>query len=309
MNQTKRRSRFHRDEKPFELTDRDREILEAIFRYRYITARGLIARFGRPRAIYRRLTALYHGGYVQRLFLFERPQGYGSPEAIYVIDKPGAREVTGGQFERHRTKIERRAKIGRHHLKHALGLSEFQLCLDLAAEQQEGVAVERFIADREDKKMVFAVSVPRYRVSRKGPERKGGTERLTLWPDAEFTIASETGRSYYFLESDFADRKPERLFKRFLAYWQYTVRDRAQLFHDRGVNGALVLFITSGERQQETLIKIAEQVPEIRRNRPGFWFLNREDLSFEHPARLIAQPIVKGLDGHPGFLTKPPKSA
>ena len=294
------------------LQPRDGEIVSAVLKYRYITTEGLLKLFapqGRgDKALRRRLALLFHHQFLTRRYLhnLERPLGLGSSKAIYLLDTEGAKLLwgegwrSGGEAK----KIERRKEFGYRHLKHSLAIAEFQLALDLAFNERPGARLESFVSDMEDTGMKVGVQIPRYSVKEGGSEKKGTAEKITVWPDASFSIVGAGKRYFYFLEVDQADRKKERIFKRFLAYWQYVVGEREMLQKRRGVSGAFVLFLAPNGKRQKSLIEIANQVPEIKRKRPGFWFMNQEDVSLENPERLLREPIALGLDGNPGFLTK-----
>jgi Replication-relaxation len=283
-------------------TQRDKEILESLWKYRFLTIEALTGLFGSRRGMYRRMAKLFHNGYVAKRLLFEVPVGIGSAKDIYLLDRGGARAL---ELDRElRRKVENRLSTGHRHLKHSLAISDFQLALHLALDAAGTGSLESFTPDMEDKEMRVQVEVPRYRVSREGTAKQARPEILTLWPDASFSLTTATERFFYFLEVDQADRKKERVFKRFLAYWKYVTGDRARLREQRGVSGAFVLFIAPDEKRRGALIQIANQVPEIRRNRPGFWFINQQDISIQNPRRLLGEKIALGLDGNPGFLTK-----
>ena len=294
------------------LQPRDRDIAAAVQRYRYITTEGLLRLFapgGRgEKALRRRLALLFHHGLVTRRFLhpLERPLGLGSSKAIYLLDTAGAKLLFGEAWRSggEGKKIDRRKEFGYRHLKHSLAISEFQLALDLALRESTEVRAERFVPDMEEAGMKVSVQIPGFRLKDNKAEEGGEREKITLWPDASFSILGKGKRFFYFLEVDQADRKTERLFKRFLAYWQYVVEEREMLRKKRGVSGAFVLFVAPNEQRQITLIEIANRVPQIRRKRPGFWFLNQEELSLADPGRLLREPVALGLDGKPGFLTK-----
>jgi hypothetical protein len=291
---------------------RDKQIVSAVHKYRYITTEGLLKLFapqGRgDKALRRRLALLFHHQFLTRRYLhpLERPLGLGSSKAIYLLDTEGAKLLWGEAWRSggEAKKFDRRKEFGYRHLKHSLSISEFQLALDLAFKEHPGSALESFVSDMEDSGMKVGVQIPRYIVKESGIERKGTTEKITVWPDASFSILASSRRYFYFLEVDQADRKKERIFKRFLSYWQYVVGERGMLFKRRGVSGAFVLFVAPNAKRRKALIDIANQVPEIRRNRPGFWFVNQEDVSLADPGRILREPIALGLDGNPGFLTK-----
>lgn len=279
------------------LTARDLEILKAVLRYRYITAEGLIALFGKPRAVYRRLTALYHGGLLQRLFIFDKPQGYGSPKAIYLLDRDGAREVLGDDYGEERVKVGRRARVGRHHLKHSLAISTFQLVLELALEGREDIALDYFSPDMEDRDLAVKVRI--------------GGQRVTIWPDASFTLITPKAAYTYFVEVDQAERKRSRIAQRFLGYWEYVKGDRELLKKTRGVSGAFVLFIAPTTQRRNQLIEIATSVSQIRENLKTrtFWFVSETDISVKKPDLLFSKPIAYNLSREAGYLLpQPPKA-
>ena len=318
----KRRKRYCQEpEKSPELIvqDRDKAIAAAVHKYRYITTEGLLKLFapqGRgERAMRRRLTLLFHRGYLARRFIYplDRPGGVRFGKIVYVLDTEGGELLWGKETAKQDVKwkggeegkrLRSRKEGGHLHVEHSLAIAEFQLALDLALQEQEGVVIESFISDMEDVEMKVTVQIPSYSVKKSAIQRNSGTERVALWPDASFSIIGGKKRYFYFLEVDRADRKKERIFKRFLAYWQYVVEEREMLRKKRGVTGAFVVFVAPNEARRLELIKVANSVPEIPRRRPGFWFLNQEDISLLDPGRLLRESVALGLDGKPGFLTK-----
>lgn len=320
--QQERRKRYRQEpERSAELRPqpRDKEIVSGVHKYRYMTTEGILKLFAPQgkgeRAIRRRLTLLFHRGYLSRLFLYplDRPGGVRFSKVVYIVDskggdlifgkpdKPGEPTWKSGP-EGH--KIARRKRIKHQHLQHSLSISEFQLALELALKERGDVKLESFISDMEDKDMKAVVEVAPPGTDAQEAERRGELEKVTLWPDASFSIVSGGKRYFYFLEVDHADRKKDRILKRFRAYWQYVVGDREELRKKRGVSGAFVVFMAPGEKRRAELIELANQLPEIRRRRPGFWFVNLADVSLAEPGRILDGNIAYGLDGQPGFLTK-----
>jgi hypothetical protein len=291
---------------------RDGEIIEAVRRFRYISTQGLLKLFapdGRgEKALRRRLAILFHNQYLTRRYLhpMERPIGIGSSKAIYILDEKAAVYLWGDGWKgsKEGKKLIRRKSFGYRHLKHSLAISEFQLVLHLAISSRPDASLESFTPDMEDADMKVEVRIPRYRVRSGEVEKLGGLEKVTVWPDASFSIVASKKRYFYFLEVDQADRKRERIFKRFLAYWRYVVGDRCKLRKKRGVSGAFVVFVAPSAKRRDVLIEIANQVPEVRKKRPGFWFIDQSEVSLDCPTRLLKDPVAYGLDGKPGFLTK-----
>src|SRR5881296_4549268 len=164
---TKRLPRFRRATAdalpPFKLTERDRELLKIMYDYRFITAemlqdlatpvvltprqqdaveRLIAARRAKlgitgtadrvpsnaKREIQRRLQALYHHGYVQRLKLSDHDP------IVYALGNKGADELTL-HFGVDRQKIDWTSKnreTGERYMQHGLMVSRFRHALTLA---------------------------------------------------------------------------------------------------------------------------------------------------------------------------------
>jgi hypothetical protein len=292
------------------LQPRDKQILETVRKYRFITTKSLLMLYAPKgkgeKALRRRLALLFHHRYLTRRFLPPVDKGLGSAMSIYLLDTAGAEELLEAGWTRTEEgkRILNRRALAYWRLKHSLSISEFQLALDLALLEHEGCEMQGFSPDTEVTSTRVKVRIPRYGFKGKTAERKGGGEVVTVWPDAAFSIKTPQNRQFFFLEVDNADRKPERIFRRFLAYWQCVVVERELLRKKRGVSGAFVLFLSPDEKRRTGLIEIANRVPEIRRRRPGFWFLKQEDISRDNPRKLLRETVALGLDGKPGFLTK-----
>lgn len=262
-------------------TQRDRDILESLWKYRFLTIEALTALFGSRRAMYRRMAKLFHNGYVTKRFLFEGPIDAGSPQDIYLLDREGGREL-GLDREMRRT-VENRLATGRHHLRHSLALSRFQLILDLAISGAKGVALDIFTPDMEDRSTAVKVTV--------------GDEKLTVWPDATFRLLTRRLAYTYLVEIDQAERKRSRLEQRFKAYWTFVRRERRLLKQTRGATGAFVVFVSPTGTQMAHLQRVSAEGTKIPPGNPTFLFLNEQEISFEEPQSLITGRICQLADG------------
>jgi hypothetical protein len=268
------------------LTHRDREILESLWKYRYLTIEALTALVGSRRAMYRRMAKLFHNGYVTKRFLFETPVGVGSPEDVYLLDREGARAL---QLDNEgRRKVENRLTSGRRHLKHSLALSRFQVVLDLAIAARKGVVLDMFTPDMEDRATAVKVTV--------------GDEKMTVWPDATFRLLTEKLAYTYLVEIDQAERKRSRLEQRFKAYWTFVRRERALLKKTRGATGAFVLFVGPSDGQTAHLQRVAAEHTGIAPANPTFLFLNEQELSFTRAKDLLTSKICQLADRTPRRL-------
>lgn len=134
----------------FALTERDIAILKAVNRCRYLRT-GQIKRlvFPENRSIQstrRRLKYLYHSGYLGRVMPFVQI-GSGGEETAYFLDQPG-QELLHDLGESVLS-YQKSGQVRRTFLHHALDLSEFRVCLELALGTQDRVELHRFTADFE----------------------------------------------------------------------------------------------------------------------------------------------------------------
>jgi len=293
-SKTKRLSRYRqeRDRAPaMILTGRDREVLVALWNYRFLTIEALTGLFGSRRSLYRRMARLFHNGYVTKRFLFEKPIGIGSPQDIFLLDREGARALElDAQMRR---KVENRLGVARRHIKHSLALSRFQVVLDLAIEGSKGLALDFFSPDMEDRATAVRVAV--------------GDEEVTVWPDATFRVLTEDLAYTYLVEIDQAERKRSRLEQRFKAYWTFVRRERELLKKTRGATGAFVIFVGPNEGQTAHLRRVAVEDTGIPAGNPSFLFLNEQKLSLTRPRDLLTNKICQLADGTPRRLVPTPE--
>jgi len=323
----KNRSRYQRDSKTapaVKLQQRDLAILEACFRFRYVSTEGLLCLFAPggvgDKAVRRRLMMLFQNGYVARRYLFDDQHrfGHGSPQAIYILDRAGgdalrkAKMLPPGAMP----SVRRRVRVGAREIAHATRISEFQLALELATARTPNLRLVYFASDRESKAHRVRVQTYRYQVAaQKPPVPLGGMQTHTLWPDGSFLVERERDsgfleQHFFFLEVDRADRQRQRLFDRALAYQQYTTKYQHQLIKARGLTEKpaphiSVVFTAPTMERVATLIKISNEVPEVRRNRPSFWFIPYDHLHLDRVDRLLRDDIAFGLGGKPALLLAP----
>jgi Replication-relaxation len=90
---SKRRTRFHRvkDLSPIELTERDKDILYAVYRYRFLRSHQIVQlATGSNQKVLRRLQKLYHHGYLERpLCQLDYFQKKGSHYIVYGLARCG----------------------------------------------------------------------------------------------------------------------------------------------------------------------------------------------------------------------------
>ena len=140
MRTAARLPRFRRESeavRPIELTQRDKEIIRHVARFRFLRSTHVLRLVeGAPSQILRRLQALYHHGWLDRpqcqIDFFHR--GGGSKPMAYGLGSRGAafmRREHNVPFERMQWS-GKKSRIGRLFLDHALMIAEILITVELA---------------------------------------------------------------------------------------------------------------------------------------------------------------------------------
>lgn len=291
-----------------------RPILEALYDFRYLTTEHLKAHLNSPnKGVYQPLNRLYHGGLVERRYLFDRPTGIGSPQTIHTLSVEGARALFADEYRAAvgslvRKRLERSWTTLAHHL----AISEFQLLLNLGSRQVGGILIDRFASDKEDLRTRLRLRIP------ERPPRPA--VRVTRWPDAFFVLVTPHGAYHYLAEIDRDDedrpRKRSRVEERFFVYAKAIYEGRDVLARQLGIPGnasVQVLFVAPTAARRDQLIEIAAAMRSpghpSRIGSPNFWFLAAEDYAREGLAEsglaLVRDPVLRGLNGKPAGLLPP----
>lgn|GEM_PF-3222278 len=134
----------------FVLMPRDKEIIRAVFRHRFLTRDQLQRVIGwdcLPK-VNSRLRKLYDSGYLNRRFL---PVQYGSPPAIYTLGPAGIAEIkqTQDQTIKHIRRNSRQdRRMSDRLLHHTLATSEFVTVMIDAARRTKSVKWFPWLSDR-----------------------------------------------------------------------------------------------------------------------------------------------------------------
>lgn len=260
---TQRLSRFSRasSAKPFEITERDREIVRLVHKHRFLRSSHLTTLLGGSQQnILRRLQLLYHHGYLERpriqIDAYHRP---GSRHIIYglgdegesLLKRESANALRPVSWE------EKNTAVGRVFFEHALLVSDVMVAIEIAC-RQRGI---RLIADLE-------LNLPnqgrpfRWKVNI-------GKRKLGVIPDQVFALefARADGvlqRSYFFLEADRGTMPVKRhilhqtsFHRKFLAYeatWTQNVH------RDFGFHRFRVLTVTTSPARVKSLIAECSQL-------------------------------------------------
>ena len=195
----------------FQLTDRDREILNHVHRHRFLRSDHLATlTTGSPQQMLRRLQRLYHHGYL------ERPQCQidyfqsGSRRMAYGLGNKGTAWLKREQsLPYHQLEWKRKNHVGRLFLEHALLVSDIMVAVELACRNQPGI---RLLVPEETRLRPFQWSV------------NIGTQ-CGVVPDRVFGLEFNGKRCWYCLEADRAtmpitrsDLSQTSFYRKLLAY-------------------------------------------------------------------------------------------
>jgi len=234
------------------LTERDKRIILAVYENRYMSRDQIRSLFFNVTSMTNeRLMRLYQHGYLDRLY---PPVSFGSTQAVYGLDRKGA-ELVAKELGIAKESInwkKRNVKVEFLFLEHTLAVSEFRVCLELAARQREDASI--LFWKPQGKPLNDRVP---------DPERK--SKYLLVSPDAFFGIlttnglpteaSAKAGKTYFFLEADLGTESRERFKKKVLTYRQYWKSGKYQ--EKYSFKSFRVLTITTSEKRLNNLVATA----------------------------------------------------
>lgn len=207
----KRLSRRKRTSNPpsMILQERDREIILAVYRYRFLT-REQIERlfFSTTARANHRLKKLFHNGYLNRIFV---PVATGSPQAIYSLAEKGVQEVAIGLgIDRDRIRWQKNnGKVKSLFLEHFLAVNDFHLALEAAIRQNSNHQLLHLFSEEECKDTFNAWD-----------ERKHQQVTKSLNPDGYGQYRFNDRFFSFFLEMDRGTMSNRRFKEKILRYQQ-----------------------------------------------------------------------------------------
>jgi DNA-binding Lrp family transcriptional regulator len=245
-----------------QLTERDRQIIRLIHRYRFLRSSQIVSVIGgSPQQLLRRLKLLYHHGFLERpraqIDSYYRP---GSRRIIYGLGKKGGvllKQELGVDF-REASWGEKNRPVGRMFLEHALLVSDVMVAIELAC-RQRGI---RFVTERK-------LALPNQRQPFQWRVSIQNGWKLGVVPDRVFALESPDGsgqnqRAYFFLEADRGTMPVTRRtlsqtsFRRKLLAYQATWM---QNVHRRfGFHRFRVLTVTTSASRVKSLVDACSQL-------------------------------------------------
>lgn len=227
------------------LQNRDKEIILAIYRYRFLSREQIENLFFNTTArANRRLNKLYHNGYLNRVFL---SAATGSSQAVYCLDKKGVQEIAinlGTDISEIKWQSNNRVKS--LFLKHTLAINDFHIALELDSRLPSGHELVLWLSENERHDTFSAWS-----------EKNHQWENKTLNPDGYGQYRFGDKIFSFFLEMDMGTMSNKRLKEKFQRYMEYK---NSGAYQERyGLRFFRVLVVTIGVKRLRNLKKIAGQ--------------------------------------------------
>ncbi len=220
---------------PLKLQPRDITLLRDVGEFRFLNTPQILALHkGGERNLLRRLSSLFQHGYLDRP-LKQTSAKLSSSHMVYALGRKGAELLSKDAEEREG--IYRRLRENERTLPlmaHALMISQFRVCLTLAA-KAHGVKITRFTQGYDLKDMLRDVH----------------GENPSLVPDAFFTLEEKDDVINFFLEADRGTMKTERFVDKLKTYWSW--RSDERLKKKLRLTRFRVLTVAPSERRSDSL--------------------------------------------------------
>jgi hypothetical protein len=248
---------------PLQLTDRDREIIRLVHRFRFLRSPQITALIkGSSQQAVRRLQLLYHHGYLERprSQLDYYHQG-GSHHIVYGLGNQGVLLLRqeGIAFPKVRS-AEKTGSVGRIYLEHALMLSDVMVALELACRKRGNV---QLLCNEE---LPIRDEHGRPRETLRWSVSFNNGVKLGIMPDRVFALEDPGGnRTLFFLEADRGTMPVMRsnlfqtsMHRKFLAYAETWKQD----IHPTrfGFQRFRVLTVTTGPERMKSLVQACSKL-------------------------------------------------
>lgn len=259
---------------PLKLQPRDITLLRDVGEFRFLNTSQILALHqGGERNLLRRLSSLFQHGYLDRPEK-QTSAKLSSSHMVYALGRKGAELLSKDAKEREG--IYRRVKEVERTLPlmaHALMISQFRVCLTLAA-KQHGAKITRFTQGYDLKDMLRDVH----------------GENPSLVPDAFFTLEEKGDVINFFLEADRGTMKTERFVDKLKTYWSW--RDDERLKKKLRLSRFRILTIAPSERRSDSLRNAGKGGDPRGDGSLMFLFTAETQYSLSDPKKLL-EPIWK----------------
>lgn len=279
--------------KPFVVTGRDQDILQALGEYRYLRVDQVKRLFFREnkdlQSPNRRLKYLYHGKYINKVSTYGRRHDV-SPQWVYFLDKKGMTHLHDRGISARIWPKTKQVKFNT--LQHALDLSDFRINLELGLESSDVVSLKTFIPDFQMTKVSALQSSRNKRIAYTTIVSPVNKQSYIIYPDAlivlQALVEDVAHEKLYFLEIDRGTHGLQVVCDKVHGYYLYHQKKFHASFGD--FTDFKVLIQTSGEKRADNLRKMLAD----RFGSERVWVTDYEKVNEQS---LLYDPIWKGVDG------------
>lgn len=310
---------------PRRITSRSIEIIDIIYRYRFIPT-SLIVRLvsGDMRTTERHLQNLYHEKLINRwafpstfyptefnyylddkraLALLINEKGYDAEKLDYEIVKRN-REKKYSEITMSREMIKLQGRL--MHLHHELMISRFHYMLEKACAKSGGKI--QLLGFYQGSALWNTVEVSKVNFDREGNMRElDEKETLPHRPDAFFALhfpdrEPEDREQYFFYEADRKNTSIKKFNRKLRSHFHYIVKQKRHV-SDYGVKRIRAVLVESIEDHWTNQLRLNARHPVVSGSKPSPLFLfTTSDVLFERPVKVRIKSAEKEI---PIFLEKP----
>ena len=248
----------------------DLTLLKDVAEYRIMNTEQIASlRHRGLRNLQRRLSLLFHAGYLERINP-QKTQLLLNGSIVYGL---GAEAVgllyAGAERKEKSTQVRTDKETTLPHIAHTLMISQFRALVSVALEKEKDISLVRWENSRTLKQLL----APR-----------GGKAELV--PDGFFTITTPKGRLNFFLEADRASEWKGTFLEKMKIYrkWYHARSCEEKL----GITKFQVLTLTENEKRRDILCKTTKQASPNKEGSLIFMFAIESEFSLAHPDSLFA---------------------
>lgn len=308
----KRKPRFRRvSTLRFVLQDRDIEIIRQVYKHRFLNSRHIQALTpGSDKWILSRLQALYHNQYLDRPREQIQRHQSGSKPMVYGLGNKGA-DLLAEKFKIPRAKVDWTSKnrtVQTFFLDHALEVSNFMVCLELACRQNGNISIiepEEILARAPagiNGNNPYTLKINTISNIQGDPKKIN----IGLVPDKVFGLHFKNGlkrknRAYFFLEADRSTMPIVRknlfrtsFLKKLLGYYIASPFQENIFFKTFGFKHARVLTVTKSEDRIKNMIEANIRVDKQRKGTGLFLFTKTSNIDLRSPQRALENIWIDG---------------
>ena len=183
------------------------------------------------------------------------------------------------------------------YVKHALMVTKFRTCLEVACREGEDLELLYWYADRQVKDKVFI------------RKESGEKEARPIHPDGFFCVSVRGEKKWFFLEADRhtmpqkrSSNKKSAMFNKLQGYWEFwgqkRFKDRESPFAQFKMNHFRALFITKSEKRAENLLEVAREADPKKKGSALFMVTSQENYDLGKPGGLFEN--IWGVPGTEG---------